>query len=171
MSNRSTIFDDVKPMYEKHAAEITSDVTPIKITTKARLGLQNVTHDVDPREFIMSAIGPDILNKIRVFGAKVLVATYVRPNKIGSLYISESVQEEDKFQGKCGLVIKMGPLAFQETEKLKFAGCKVNIGDWAWYSPVNGRAISLAGVSESIHCRFLDDVDIEGDLDHPDVIM
>lgn len=136
------------------------------------LGIQNIYHEFDPKKVIMDLIGPEALSKIRLFGAQVLVATYVRPSKLASgIIITSKVVDEDKFQGKCGLVIKTGPLAFVETDKLNFGGCKVGVGDWAWYRPMDGYALSLAGRSDTVHCRVLDDVEIRGDLDHPDVIL
>lgn len=170
---RCTLYDNVK--IEKTSSwtdEADENITLSTNKSLTTLGIQNVHHDEDPMRVILDKIGSDVLNKFRVFGAQVLVATYVRPEKLKSgLIITKKVAEEDKFQGKCGLVIKLGPLAFVENERLKFGGCKVAVGEWAWYRPMDGFAVSLAGISDAIHCRVLDDVEIRGDLEHPDVIL
>ena len=170
---RCTLYDNIsilRDMLKTEEPETLSEVTDTK--SKGSLGLQNIHHDTDPKQAILDLVGTEILSKINLYGAQVLVATYVRPEKLRSgLIITSKVRDEDKFQGKCGLVIKTGPLAFVETEKLKFGGCKVSVGDWAWYRPMDGFALSLAGVSDAVHCRVLDDVEIRGDLEHPDVIL
>lgn len=128
--------------------------------------LHDMQHDVDPKQILLDKIGD--LSGIRLSGAQVLVATYIRPEKKKSgLILTANMREEDKFQGKCGLVLKMGPLAYKATEKLDFGGYKANIGDWVWYRPMDGYALSVYGV----HCRVIDDVEIKGDIDHPDVIV
>ncbi len=169
---RCTLYDNVQRKYDPQEEERHDQLADSLKKPSGYLGLQNVHHDVDPKQVILDKIGKDILGKIKLFGAQVLVATYVRPEKLKSgIYITTKVAEEDKFQGKCGLVIKTGPLAFVETDKLKFGGCKVAEGDWAWYRPMDGFALSLAGVSDAVHCRVLDDVEIRGDIEHPDVIL
>lgn len=170
---RCTLYDNVKrdisAGWDEERHDQLSDTLK---KPRGSLGLQNIHHDEDPKQVILDKIGKDILSKLNVYGAQVLVATYVRPERLRSgLIITSKVRDEDKFQGKCGLVIKTGPLAFVETERLKFGGCKVSVGDWAWYRPMDGFAVSLAGTSDAIHCRVLDDVEIRGDLEHPDVIL
>jgi len=128
--------------------------------------LHKMHHDADPKEEILKRIGN--LDGIKLSGAQVLVATYIHPEKTKSgLYLTAKSRDEDKYQGKCGLVLKMGPLAFVETEKLKFGGYKSEINNWVWYRPMDGYALSVNGV----HCRVLDDVEIKGDIDHPDIIV
>lgn len=137
-----------------------------KITHRAvNKGLHAAVHTIDPKKDLLEQIGD--ISGLRLSGAQVLVATYIRPNKIGSIIITEKLQDEDKFQGKCGLAIKMGPLAYKETDKLDFGGYKAKVGDWVWYRPMDGYALSVNGV----HCRVLDDVEIKGDIDSPDIIL
>ncbi len=128
--------------------------------------IQNMKHDVDPRQTTLDRMGD--LSTIRLSGAQILIATYLRPEKTkGNIIITEAVRDEDKYQGKCGLVLKMGPLAYIETEKMNFGGYKAKVGDWVFYRPVDGIALSVNGQ----HCRVLEDVNIKGDIDHPDVVL
>lgn len=128
--------------------------------------LHQMLHESDPKEIILNAIGD--LSGVELSGAQILVATYIRPEKMKSgLLITQTVREEDKFQGKCGMVMKAGPLAWQETDRLKFGGFKAEVGDWVWYRPMDGYALSVNGV----HCRVLDDVDLKGKLKQPDVVL
>lgn len=128
--------------------------------------LHEMHHEVDPKEDLRNRIGN--LDCLRLSGAQILVATYIRPErKKSGLILTSNVREEDKFQGKCGLVLKRGPLAYKATEKLDFGGYEAKVGDWVWYRPMDGYALSVNGV----HCRVLDDVEIKGDIDHPDVVV
>lgn len=128
--------------------------------------LHEMHHEEDPKQAILAKVGD--LKDVRLSGAQVLVATYIRPErKKSGLIITQSVRDEDKFQGKCGLVLKMGPLAYKATERLDFGGYAAKVGDWVWYRPMDGYALSVHGV----HCRVVDDVDVKGDIDHPDVIL
>ncbi len=128
--------------------------------------LHEMAHEKDPKEVLTDQIGN--LDCLRLSGAQILVATYIRPErKRSGLILTSNVREEDKFQGKCGLVLKRGPLAYKATEKLDFGGYEAKVGDWVWYRPMDGYALSVNGV----HCRVLDDVEIKGDIDHPDVVV
>lgn len=164
---RCTLFD--KPSFvSEHADDSREEILVVPVTDSVYMNknLHDMQHDEDPRDVIMKKIGD--ISGVRLSGAQVLVATYIRPEKKKSgLIITSSVREEDKFQGKCGLVLKMGPLAYKETEKLDFGGYSVKEKDWVWYRPMDGYALSVNGV----HCRVLDDVEIKGDLDHPDTVL
>ncbi len=128
--------------------------------------LHDMAHDEDPKKLILKKIGS--LDSMRLSGAQILVATYIRPErKKSGIILTAAVREEDQFQGKCGLVLKRGPLAYKSTDKLDFGGYEAKVGDWVWYRPMDGYALSVNGV----HCRVLDDVEIKGDIDHPDLIV
>lgn len=151
---------------------IAEDVSMFEKTknTSGQMGcaspLHNMKHEEDPKQTILNDLGD--LSGLNLSGAQILVATYIRPERMKSgLIITTNTREEDKFQGKCGLVIKMGPLAYKETEKLDFGGYRVKEGDWVWYRPMDGYALSVKGV----HCRVLDDVEIRGDVTHPDLVV
>lgn len=166
---RSTIYDCISlrsknPDINDEEIEKTIEMESKILLVKSR-GLHDAKHDVDPKKKILEEIGN--LDTLRLSGAQVLVATYIRPNKIGSIYITDKVQDEDKFQGKCGLVLKRGPLAFKSTPKIDFGGYDAKPGAWVWYRPMDGYALSVNGV----HCRVLDDVEIKGDIDNPDVVL
>lgn len=164
---RCTLFD--KPtLVESHRAEPEALETKVVLAPKDAPAsyLHDMQHDEDPKQLLLDKIGD--LSGIRLSGAQVLVATYIRPEKKKSgLILTSNVREEDKFQGKCGLLLKTGPLAYIETDKINFGGYKAKEGDWVWYRPMDGYALSVNGV----HCRVIDDVEIKGDIDHPDLIL
>lgn len=58
-----------------------------------------------------------VVEGITVQRNKVLVATYVRPNvTAGGIIMTQKNADEDRWQGKVGLVLKRGPVAFDFEE-------------------------------------------------------
>jgi len=122
-------------------------------------------HDVDPKESILKELGD--ISGIEVFNTHVLIATYVRPNKTKSgIHLTDKYVEEDKYQGKVGLVVKKGPLAFVDEEQDWFKGVEVNVSDWVFYRPSDGWSMNVHGVQ----CRVLRDIDIRGRIPAPDAV-
>lgn len=127
--------------------------------------LHDMQHDEDPKDTIMNKVGD--ISAEEFYGSRVVVATYIRPErKKSGLILTQSVREEDKFQGKVGLVIALGPLAFKR-DNVDYAGKSVKIGDWVVYRPMDGHAQSIKGN----HCRVLDDEDIVAKVSHPDIVL
>ena len=60
---------------------------------------------------------------IDVLHNQILVAIYIRPEVTqGGIYLADQTIKEDEYQGKCGLVLKSGPLAFKSDDRNDFAG-------------------------------------------------
>ena len=124
-----------------------------------------MTHDVDPKKAILDELGD--ISDIELFHNQVLAAVYIRPEKTKSgLYLSDSIREEDKWQGKVGLIVKTGPDAFKDDSGRWFQGMTFNEHDWIFFRPSDGWQITLHGVL----CRIIDDTDIRGRLPAPDVV-
>lgn len=69
----------------------------------------------DPKRALIDAVGK--LDGVDVLGDLVLVATFVRSEKRASgLFLPQEHIKEDEYQGKVGLVLKNGPLAFADWE-------------------------------------------------------
>lgn len=135
-----------------------------------------MSHDIDPREAILAKVGD--LPGVEVFGADVAVVIYERPNKTKSgIILSDRTLEEDLHQGKLGLIVKMGPNAFQDDENVKFRDeerCKV--GDWVYFRPSDGWRATYNTLKAStskenlVNLRLLRDTSIRGRVSNPDLI-
>lgn len=120
-------------------------------------------HDADPKKELLEKIGDT--EGVDVFNNAVLVAIYVRPNRTKSgIYLTDKYTDEDRIQGKAGLVIKKGPRAFVDERGEWFADANINEGDWVIFRPSDGWAINVNGVA----CRLIDDTAIRGKVDQPD---
>jgi co-chaperonin GroES (HSP10) len=122
-------------------------------------------HDKDPKQALLDEIGP--IDDIEIFHNQVLVAIYIRPNVTkGGIYLSDKTVDEDKYQGKVGLVIKKGADAFNDPSGKWFNGVKIALHDWVVFRPSDGWQITVHGKV----CRILDDTDVRGRIPAPDVV-
>jgi len=120
-------------------------------------------HAVDPKQKLLEDIG-DISN-VEIFNNQILVAVYVRPQKTKSgIYLSDQSREEDKIQGKVGLVVKKGPSAFVDEANEWFKDVSVEVNDWVVFRPSDGWSITV----NNVLCRMIDDTAIRGKVDAPD---
>jgi co-chaperonin GroES (HSP10) len=125
----------------------------------------NMKHAVDPRKTIMEEVGD--LSTIEIFNNQILVAIYIRPEKTsGGIILANQTRDEDKWQGKMGLVLKKGPSAFVDESQNWFNGIDVAVGDWVFFRPSDGWGLEVNGVL----CRLLDDTVIRGRTPSPDMI-
>jgi co-chaperonin GroES (HSP10) len=125
----------------------------------------NMKHAVDPRKMIMEEVGD--LSTIEIFNNQILVAIYIRPEKTsGGIILANQTRDEDKWQGKMGLVLKKGPSAFVDESQNWFNGIDVAVGDWVFFRPSDGWGLEVNGVL----CRLLDDTVIRGRTPSPDMI-
>jgi len=122
-------------------------------------------HTVDPKTALLKEIGD--LSKIEIFNNQLLVGIYVRPEKTKSgILLASSTREEDKWQGKVGLVLKQGKNAFVDDAGKWFKDVKISDGDWLVFRPSDGWQLTV----NNVLCRILEDVDVRGRIDHPDKV-
>ena len=122
-------------------------------------------HDVDPKKDLLKKIGD--IKDIEIYNNQILVAVYIRPEKtIGGIIIPDENRNEDKTQGKVGLVLKKGPDAFNDESGQWFKDVKVKNNDWVIFRPSDGWTITV----NKVVCRILDDVNVRGRIQHPDQV-
>jgi len=132
-----------------------------------------------------------VVQGIQLLRNRVLVASFIRPEKTsGGIIRPDAVREEDKWQGKAGLILAVGPSAFDfeeiaaEASDLDTAGdynrayAEVsrkhnipNVGDWVFFrgSDTWDSGLQVApGVGA--HCRFIFDDAIIGRIADPATI-
>lgn len=125
----------------------------------------------NPAKSLLEAAGD--LTDYEIFHNLVLVATYIAPEKVGSLYMPDRRIDEDRFQGKIGLVLKVGPTAFVDDGAAKFGGLTVDHGDWVVYRPTDGFEVFIRDrrkTNEGLSCRLIEDVFVRGRVSDPSLI-
>lgn len=121
-------------------------------------------HDVDPKQKLLDQLGD--LNGVEILNNQILCAVYVRPTKTKSgIYLADQTTAEDRFQGKVGLLVGMGPAAFQDDTGQWFADSSFKLHDWLVFRPSDGWNITINGVL----CRMLSDTQVKMRVPTPDL--
>ena len=129
-----------------------------------------VTPEEDAKKYFEMAGN---LADIDVFNNQVLVAVYIRPEKsAGGVLFAPSTRDEDRFQSKAGLILKVGPTAFEDPTGNWFAGVDVKVGDWIMFRASDGWQMTLCHRSKSnapinLLCRLLDDTAVRARITDP----
>lgn len=124
---------------------------------------QFVDHE---KEEIIKAAGD--ISGIEVMYNQLLVGIYIRPEKTrGGIILADQSKDEDKFQGKVGLVLKVGPTAFVSDGELDFAGQKAEVGDWVVYRVGDGWQLKVGQRA----CRMLADRSIKLKISDPSLVF
>lgn len=128
-------------------------------------------HSEDPRDVIYKQVGIDKKGEIpgfKLHGNRVLVGIYKRPEKTKSgILLVDKTRDEDKFQGKAGLVLAKGHSAFQSDDEFNFGPDSLEVGDWVMLFVSQGISCSVNGQE----CRVIRDQDIVGKIPAPDAVF
>lgn len=133
-----------------------------------------MVHEEDPAEAILAQAGD--LRDIDVFNNQVLVAVYQRQAESkteGGIILTHHTTDEDQYQSKVGLILKMGPTAFYDKNENWFQGQDMVPGDWIVYRHIDGWKITLVskdpktGKKQVLLCRMLDDTAIRARIYGP----
>ena len=123
-----------------------------------------MAHEEDPSVKLLEELGD--LSQVELFHNQVLLAVYIRPTKTKSgLYLTDKHTDEDRYQSKVGLLVKKGPMAFEQDGNW-FSGLEFKENDWLVFRPSDGWSITVNGVL----CRIFDDINIKGRVQHPDAV-
>ena len=119
----------------------------------------------DFRTVVLKALGD--LSDFHVLGTDVLVATYIAPRKTaGGIILTERGVDEDRWQGKVGLVLKVGPMVGDEKSREWSGNEPIREGEWVVIRPSDGWQHTL----NECDCRMVRDTDIKMRVASPDVI-
>ena len=120
----------------------------------------------DPREVILRELGD--LSKEHVLHAQVLVAIHpgskFHPGT--TLLRTDKSLLEMQYQGSVGLVVKMGPRAYTNDERMarNFDDSRIEVGDWVMMRPSDGLSLYV----NQVPCRLFEDVDIKMRITKPE---
>src|SRR5690349_20623301 len=110
----------------------------------------------DPKQAILDKLGSS-LDGVEVLSNMVLVGTYIRPEKTkGGVYRPDMNIQEDVWQGKVGLVLKLGRNAYVDGDGYSFFGERVEVGEWCVYKVGDAWSLNINGLP----CRLVRDSNI-----------
>lgn len=132
----------------------------------------------DPKEEILAKLGD--LTHVEIAQNEVLLAIYQRPEKTaGGIILTHNNLKEDLYQGKVGLVVKIGAACrFQRTDDVTKVtyGLPIKLHDWVFVRPSDTFALDVNGDAETLDrkdfvpCRLVYDDSIRGRVANPGVI-
>jgi len=115
----------------------------------------------------------DDISGIEVFGDLVLVMAFAERTKTrGGIILSDKSHDEARFQGKVGLVVAVGPQAFQDDARVTFGGQTVAVGDWVMARTSDGVEFTKTRKdgSGSVLLRLFRDTQIMARLSDPRLV-
>ena len=122
-------------------------------------------HEKDPRDLLQEQIGD--LSDFELFNNQILVALYIRPKVPKSgIFLTDKTVDEDIYQSKVGLIMKLGPTAFKDDTGEWFKNVDMNIGDWIISRSSDGWTITI----NNVPCRILHDVNVRGRIQDVDQV-
>jgi hypothetical protein len=88
----------------------------------------------EQKALIFRMLPGNYLKRLRPAGNRLLVITYVAPQvSKGGVRFIDKRGDSNRFEGKTGLLIAIGPTAFKYDGSYEWEGEKPGIGDWIWY--------------------------------------
>jgi hypothetical protein len=111
----------------------------------------------DPRQVVLDKIMP-LIGGLELYRNEVLIVVAPNCTKIGSLYTSEGYKAEQRFQGKIGLVVALGEIAFNDDKLWPNVETRPAVGTWVFFRPADAPECAIGGYS----CRFISDDKIRG---------
>lgn len=142
------------------------------------MGIIKLEHKIDAKEHIWQKMRP-FLDGMDVMGEDVLLGVYDREayaeelKTTSGLIIPSQKLSEDKYQGLACLVLKMGPLAFQEDENHQYGLRKPKVNDWVavrkseGFSFVVGKSQKMV---ENQQCRLMKEAGVRLIISDPDTV-
>ena len=102
--------------------------------------------------------------KTRLLRNRLIVGSYVASHITpGGIIKPQKLLDEDRYQGKVGLVLKLGPIAFKFDEDPEGKNAP-KVGDWVLYRAADTSEI---GIGEGAPCRVLYDDSVIMVVDDP----
>jgi co-chaperonin GroES (HSP10) len=131
-----------------------------------RRAIDAVSNAADPIAEIRKCVGD--LSDIDIMFNMVLLACYVKPSRTkGGIILTDQSKEEDIWQGKVGLVLKLGRDAFQDDNETSFNGQRAGIGEWVVFKVGDAWQVTI----RDWPCRLVRDSSIKMKIKDPSIII
>ncbi len=125
----------------------------------------------DPKAYLMARCA-DFVKTIKLDCQRIIVATYFTPQfvtikgadgKPMPFFLSTKTTDESMWQGRVGLLIAKGPMAWVSDQRVSFGSTTHEVGSWVLFDRQDGRQTAI----NRVHCRVLRDVDVWGETSDP----
>lgn len=122
------------------------------------------------RAAVLEATAAAVEQMVGPFRNRLLVAVFIQPERTKSgLILPDKTLDEAKYQGKAGLVLKLGPMAFNFDDEVQARSPEV--GDWVFFRAADAWNCGLSiGNGEGVECRVVFDDCVVGVVEDPELI-
>ena len=136
---------------------------------------EKIASGADPRRTIIDGIGHKAISEFEPTLNYVLVGTYVRSEKTkgGIIKGGDRTRAEDRFQGKIGLVLKLGPSVNALDRKAILGGSPLAVGNWVMYRTSDANEFFFVDAKHELEgssARVIEDVLIMARVADPESI-
>jgi len=128
--------------------------------------IEQISQSSNPKLAIITAVGD--ISKVKVGSDLVLLGTYIRNEKTaGGIIRPKDNVQEDEFQGKVGLVLKVGPIASGGWEDDATIGQMAELHTWVVYQIKDAWPVQINGTA----CRFVPYEKIRAQIPDPSMVF
>ena len=117
----------------------------------------------DPKKIILDKLGSELDKFPTIYGSRILVATAPSPDRKGLILLTDKAKDEGRWQGKVGLVLKLGETAAEcdpRYPSYEWKGPKPEVGKFVFFRTSDGFEVAINGIS----CRVIWDSDVIGEI-------
>ena len=127
-------------------------------------------HKADPKGELLEKVGD--ISDIEVFNDKILIAIYEHEGVTkGGIITPGGTRTESKYQGKVGLILKMGPgVNAGASVREELRGGLFQIGDWVAVNASDGLSMNAGKHGSDIMLRLLSEASVHIRVKSPDSI-
>ena len=150
----------------------TSETAKEKEVPKIKLGLQEKYEEEkkdsppEPEPLSPDNIGDTVDELPEPSGYRILVLPFTPKNKSkGGILFSQETLDKARISTTCGYVLKMGDLAYKDTDKFNQPWCKK--GDWVIFARYAGSRLPIEGGE----VRILNDDEVLGTIKDPESVL
>jgi len=150
----------------------TSETAKEKEAPKIKLALQEKYKEEEknkapePEPLSPDNIGDTVDELPEPSGYRILVLPFTPKNKSkGGILFSQETLDKARISTTCGYVLKMGDLAYKDTDKFNQPWCKK--GDWVIFARYAGSRLPIEGGE----VRILNDDEVLGTIKDPESVL
>ena len=143
-----------------------TEAPKIKLALKEKYEQEKKNTPPEPEPLSPDNIGDTVNELPEPSGYRILVLPFTPKNKSkGGILFSQETLDKARISTTCGYVLKMGDLAYKDTEKFGKPWCKK--GDWVIFARYAGSRLPIEGGE----VRILNDDEVLGTIKDPESVL
>ena len=143
-----------------------TEAPKIKLALQEKYEEEKKNTPPEPEPLSPENIGDTVNELPEPSGYRILVLPFTPKNKSkGGILFSQETLDKARISTTCGYVLKMGDLAYKDTEKFGKPWCKK--GDWVIFARYAGSRLPIEGGE----VRILNDDEVLGTIKDPESVL